>query len=80
MPALSRRERKYRRAMRRARHYVPWNYNPPPRFGLRLPRCPQCSGEVHENPIVHLGGGILAKFGLCTRCLNDQLDEYRVEG
>jgi hypothetical protein len=60
------------------RAYVPWNYNPPPRFGLRLARCLNCSAEIlpGDNPIVDLGV-CLVKFGLCDRCLSDELEERR---
>ena len=64
--------------MRRAnRRSAPSHYNPPPRFGMRPPRCRYCGADVIENPIVHLGGGVLAKFGLCMRCLSDEMEERR---
>lgn len=59
----------------------PAHYNPMPMFGLRPPRCRECRLVLlpSDNPIVDLGGGVLAKFGLCQFCLNEEMrqrEEY----
>lgn len=61
---------------------LPRHFNPHPHFGLRPAACRNCARDLEptDNPIVHLGGGVLVKFGLCELCLMFELDERGDEG